>query len=282
MSTGIVGLPVRRLTLADLPACTELAVDRGWAPQERSWRLMFAVSDVYGVQDRAGGLAGTVVLTRYGRDLAAIGMLLVATRHARQGLGRRLMNYALGLADGRVVFLFATDLGRPLYAQLGFELVGTSTRYIGMFSPDSDRPDAQIYGVRPAGADVAGLAAADQAAFGADRSRVLAELVTVADRFVECGEPVAGYGAAWSDGGIQIIGPVVADGLPVATALISSLADGCAGLVRVDVASWHPGLAAWSLARGLRPGATNAVMTFGGALPGDPARLFAPASVAIG
>ncbi len=280
-STGITGLVIRRLSLADLAACTELAADRGWPPQERSWRLMLAVSEVYGVDDPAGGLAGTVVLTRYGPDLAAIGMMLVATRHGRQGLGRRLMTYALGVADGAVVFLFATDLGRSLYARLGFQVVETCTRYIGMFNPDKLRAPAHV--VRLVGAaQLPGVVAADTAVFGADRSRLLAELVTFAEGFVECGGPGAGYAAAWADGPTMIMGPVVADSLPTATALISSLANGYAGPVRLDVTSRHPGLAAWALQRGLQVGAGNAVMTYGGALPGDRARLFAPASVATG
>ena len=84
------GLPVRRLTPADLPAIVELAADRDWPPEENKWRLMFAVSEPFGVDDPAGGLAGAVVLTRYGASLAAIGMMLVAARHGRKGLGSRL------------------------------------------------------------------------------------------------------------------------------------------------------------------------------------------------
>lgn len=279
--TGITGLPIRRLTLADLTACTELARDRGWQPQETSWRLMYAVSEVYGVDDPAGGLAGTVVLTRYGAELAAIGMMLVATRHSRQGLGLRLMQHVLELAGGAVIVLFATDAGRPLYARLGFREAGTSTRHIGRFSGAAARDPAGA--VRPAGpAELAGVAAIDRAVFGADRGRVLSELTVLADRFVECGEPVAGYGAVWPDGAVSIIGPVVADSRLMATALISALASDRQGPVRLDVASSQPWLAAWAVERGLRAGATNVVMTYGGSLPGDRDRLFAPASVAIG
>ncbi len=57
-------LPVRRLSAADLPACLDLAADRNWPREEHKWRLLFEVSEVYGLDDPAGGLAGTVVLTR--------------------------------------------------------------------------------------------------------------------------------------------------------------------------------------------------------------------------
>jgi hypothetical protein len=69
-SSGLAaaGLPIRRLSAADLAACVELAADRGWPPEQNKWRL-FAVGEAYGVDDPAGGLAAMVVLTRYGRQL---------------------------------------------------------------------------------------------------------------------------------------------------------------------------------------------------------------------
>lgn len=109
-------LPVRQLSVGDLSACLDLAADRNWTREERKWRLLFEVSEIYGLDDPAGGgLAGAVVLTRYGPDLAAIGMMLVAARYGRRGLGSRLMTHALEQAAGAVVYLTATEFGRPLY-----------------------------------------------------------------------------------------------------------------------------------------------------------------------
>ncbi len=82
-------LPIRQLSMADLSACVELAADRDWPPEEHKWRLLFRVGEVYGIDDPAGGLAGVVVLTRYGEELAAVGMMVVASRYGHQGLGLR-------------------------------------------------------------------------------------------------------------------------------------------------------------------------------------------------
>ncbi len=49
----ITRLPVRRLGPADLAGCVRLAADRGWPPEQNKWRLMFAVSEVYGVDEPA-------------------------------------------------------------------------------------------------------------------------------------------------------------------------------------------------------------------------------------
>ena len=283
---AITDLPARRLSLADLPAIVMLAGDRGWSPEESKWRLIFAVSEVYGVDDPAGGLAGTVVLTRYGSGLATVGMMLVASRHGRQGLGRRLMRHVLEAAEGAVVYLTATEEGRPLYGQLGFRAIDTSTSYIGIF--DTSQPDGAAQRVaspspRPVtAARLGALAELDVDVFGADRRRVLAELLTFADRFVECGEPVSGYGAAWTNGDIAMIGPLVATDATDATTLITSLANGRTGPIRLDVAGRHSDLARWARAHGLSASGATTLMVHGGSLPGDRARLFGPVSVAIG
>jgi hypothetical protein len=111
---AVTDVPVQRLSATDQAACLALADDRGWPPEPDKWQLLFDVGEVFGIRDPAGGLAGAVALTRYGPDLAAIGMMLVAKRHGRQGLGRALMTHLLGQAGGAVTCLFATDFGRPL------------------------------------------------------------------------------------------------------------------------------------------------------------------------
>ena len=111
---GVTVPPIRRLGQADLPGCLALAADRQWAAEERKWSLLLRIGEVYGVDDPAGGLAGTVVLTRYGHRLAAVGMMLVASRHGRRGLGQALMTHAVRAAAGATVFLYATAQGRPL------------------------------------------------------------------------------------------------------------------------------------------------------------------------
>jgi ribosomal protein S18 acetylase RimI-like enzyme len=139
------GLPIRRLSAADLAACVELAADRGWPPEQNKWRLLFAVGEAYGVDDPAWGLAAMVVLTRYGRRLAAVGTMVVASRFGRRGLGRRLMTYLLEQAGPAVVYLAAnsSSYGRPLYQSLGFQSIDTVTRHAGRFAA---RPHAALPG----------------------------------------------------------------------------------------------------------------------------------------
>jgi GNAT superfamily N-acetyltransferase len=275
--------PVRPLSVADLPACLDLAADRNWTREEHKWRLLFEVSEVYGLDDPAGsGLAGTVVLTRYGPDLATVGMMLVAGRYGRRGLGSRLMAHALEQARGAVVYLTATNYGRPLYQKLGFRAVDTSVVHSGPWRPEAA---AGTGGPRLAtDADLGRIAAFDALAFGAPRRNILASLLGFARRIVvtEDRGTITGFAAAWPNAGRLVVGPVVAAGLPTAQALVGAVAAGARGPVRLDILGRHAGLSHWAVQRGLAAGDQTALMVRGGELPGDRGKLFAPVSVAIG
>jgi GNAT superfamily N-acetyltransferase len=274
----IAAVPVRRLVEADLPAIIALAADRDWPPEERKWRLLFAVGEPLGVDDPAGGLAGVVVLTRYGAGLAAIGMMMVATRHGRRGLGGRLMRYALEQAGDAVVYLTATSYGRPLYERLGFRAIESSVTYRGQLTALAG--DAELR--RVGSGDLAAIGAHDLRVFGGDRTSVLATMTTFADEFLMLGCPAGGYGAAWTKDGTRVIGPLVAPDTGAAAALIGGLAAGWPGPVRLDLLGRHGDLAGWARASGLAADEPTTLMVAGGDLPGDRARLYCPVTVAIG
>ena len=280
------GLPIRRLSAADQAACVELAADRGWPPELNRWRLHFATGEVYGVDDPAGGLAATVVLTRYGRRLAAVGTMVVASRFGHQGLGRRLMTHLLGQAGPAVVYLAANtrSYGQSLYQSVGFRSIDTVYRHAGRFAP---RSRAALPGsVRPAAmSDSEPIAALDRKVFGADRRRVLTEVFGFAERVLvaEDGErALAGFAAAWRNEDDLLIGPLVAADPTVARTLITAVAAEESGSVRVDIRGSHSGLATWAAARGLGPCGSATLMVHGGSLPGERDKLFAPASGATG
>jgi GNAT superfamily N-acetyltransferase len=289
--------PIRLLGADDLKRCVALSVDRGWAPERAKWSLLLAACEVFGVDAPDGvGLAGAVVLTRWGAGYAAVGMMLVAARYGRRGLGRALMEHLLRAAgDDTTVTLFATDLGRPLYEKLGFQPVRRSVAFTGRFraapAHDNSKKLAVPGVIRDAAdADLAAILDLDQAAFGADRGRILTRLPAFADRIVvlEHGDPaargVAGYAAAWRNGPAStVIGPLVAPDGAAARRLVTELAAGRSTPVRLDLDPDRPELPGWADARGLEPaGRANVVMARGSLAPrGTPERLFTPISVAL-
>lgn len=300
---GVPFPPVRRLRPDDLRHCVRLSVDRGWLPEKAKWSLLLEVSEVFGIDapdggDRDGGdgtdggdgaLAGAVVLTRYGADLASVGMMLVAARYGRMGLGRALMEHLLAEARDATVTLFATDLGKPLYEKLGFRTIRRSAAFTGPFraEPAVTTPTADNSKMRTrpaAAADMASIIDVDKAAFGADRSRLLRRLPAFAGQLLvlETGRSIAGFAAAWQNHTSTVIGPVVAPDGAAARRLIGDLAAGIRGQVRLDLDPDRPELPAWAVRHGLQPAGLNAVMAYGDRPPpGDPARLFTPISIAL-
>ena len=131
--------PIRHLGPADLKACLALSADRQWPAEERKWALLLEAAEGFGIDDPDGGLAGAVVLARYGSGLASVGMMLVASRYRRRGLGHRLMTHLGGQAGRATVFLTATSYGRPLYEKLGFRTTGRARPSWGPSGPPERR-----------------------------------------------------------------------------------------------------------------------------------------------
>lgn len=277
--------PIRRLGPADLKRCVALSLDRGWSPERAKWSLLLAACEVFGVDAPDGrGLAGAVVLTRWAPDLASVGMMLVAARYGRRGLGGALMGHLLtAVGENAVVTLFATDMGRPLYEKLGFVPVRRNVSFLGHLRP---RPRKAVDGIRAAGrADIPAILAADRAAFGADRGAIIGRLPGFADRIavLENGHGITGYAAAWRNHVTStVIGPLVAPGAEAATRLIADLAARARTPVRLDLDPDRPELPAWAHAHGLEPVARTVVMAHGDLKPrGTPEQLYTPISVAL-
>ena len=310
MTVPIASFPaVRRLGSEDLKQCVALSVDRAWLPEEAKWSLLLAASEVFGVDAPDGrGLAGAVVLTRWAADYAAVGMMLVAARYERRGLGRALLEHLLRAAgDDATVTLFATDMGRPLYEKLGFRPVRRSVSFIGRFrpSPASDnskkREAPRLAGsVRGAtAADLPDILALDRVAFGADRGQFLTRLPAFADQIAVfeadgsagpgiagpgiAGPGIAGYAAAWRNSpDSTVIGPLVAPDGEAAKLLVAALAAGTRTPVRLDLDPDRPELPGWAHAHGLEPHGRTVVMAHGDLAPrGNPGHLFTPISVAL-
>ncbi|MFI7632597.1 GNAT family N-acetyltransferase [Nonomuraea sp. NPDC049400] len=268
-------MTIRRLTRHDLDDCARLAKDRGWLPERHKWRLLFEVGEPYGIDAPDGdGLAATNILTRYGDDHAVISMVLTASRFARQGLARRLMEHVLEQAGPRTVSLHATDNGRPLYEQLGFRVVGRAAKHTGVFAGE---PSGRT---RPATeADLDEILALDAELFGTDRSAVLRRMfgfgvqVRIAD---------GGFGHCWRNDDNTVIGPVVARDEETARALIGDLALHAGGEVRMDFDLAMDGMVRWAAEHGVGDPWPVSKMVRGGDLPGERACQFLPFMQALG
>ena len=292
----ITDLPIRVLRAEDLRHCADLSEDRGWLREDHKWGLLLAAGDGYGVDAPDGqGLAAACVVTRYGQthagtELAAIGMVLVADRYARRGLGRRLMSHVCDdVLEGVPLTLHATPYGRPLYEELGFETTGRVEMLRGPFRDEDLPPGPDAPRVRPAhAADLSRILRLDAEVFGTDRTHMIVRLPAFADQLLVAEDPSAdgtltGYAAAWPNMDTHVIGPLIAHDTATAQALVTALARGTDQPLRTDVDVRHEELLGWLRDRGLESVAFNAVMTRDiPALPGDWTRRWAPLTVAAG
>ncbi|ODA73444.1 MULTISPECIES: GNAT family N-acetyltransferase [unclassified Streptomyces] len=284
-----VSLPIRRLTLRDLSACADLSEDRGWSREEHKWGFLLSAGKGYGIDDPDGGLVSACVVTEYGPQeqptLGAIGMLLVAERHARQGVGRRLMRHVVSTMGSTPLTLHATSHGLPLYEELGFKVTGRVEMLHGHFVPGSGEPETEVSTRTATARDLPALLQLDEGVFGADRTHIVTRLPAFADqlRVAEEEGRIVGYAAAWPHMDTHVVGPLIARDTLVAKALIASLAAHTDRSLRTDIDVRHEELLTWAKARGLASGTFSAVMTYGSTdLPGDWTRRFAPVTVAAG
>ncbi|MDO0926887.1 GNAT family N-acetyltransferase [Streptomyces sp. TG1A-8] len=279
--------PVRRLTLRDLTACADLSEDRGWPREEHKWGFLLAAGKGYGIDDPDGGLVAACVVTEYGSwerlDLAAVGMVLVAARHARRGIGRRLMRHVVSIMGTTPLTLYATPQGRPLYEELGFKVTGRAGMLRGRFTPGG--PELRVTTRAATAEDLPSILRLDEEVFGADRTPLVTRLPAFADllRVAEDGDRLIGYTAAWPNMDTHVVGPLIARDLETAKALIASLASRTDRPLRTDIDVRHAELLTWAKARGLTSVAVNTVMSCGITdLPEDWTRRFAPLTVASG
>ncbi|MFJ5828125.1 GNAT family N-acetyltransferase [Streptomyces sp. NPDC093089] len=282
--TPLAQLPVRRLTSDDLLACADLSENRGWPREEHKWGFLLTAGTGYGIDDPSGtGLLAGCVVTSYGPGLAAIGMVLVAERYARQGVGRRLMRHVLAEAGDTALTLHATPNGQPLYEELGFAETSRAEMVRGRFTFTTPAPAVPV---RPATADdLQAILRLDREVFGLDRTHVLTRLPSFADhlRVAEEDGEITGFAAAWPNMDTHVVGPLVARDTDTAQALIASLAAATDRPLRTDIDVRHTTLLRWVKENGIDPVASNSVMIRSlPDLPGDWRRRFAPLTVAAG
>ena len=201
---------IRLMTEEDIRAGMRLKEAAGWNQTTRDWANLLAIEPqgcwVYEVN---GVVAGSTTAVLYRQELAWIGMVLVLPEYRGRGIARQLMQHALRHLDergGRCGKLDATDMGKPLYEQLGFVDEALIERWAGVF----DAVNAEESGTRPQRlVDIGSIAAPDRAAFGADRSRLLRRLLEVFPH--DAARLPGGYVMGRPGSNAHFLGPCVAD-----------------------------------------------------------------------
>jgi len=182
-----MGLDIRPLRAADVPAALELSTQAGWNQLAADWhRLLDIAPDgcVAGWVDDE--LVATGTLVTYD-DIGWIGMILVDEDHRRNGYGTAVFERVRDLAEQRGVTagLDATDAGREVYRQVDFVDVAPIQRWSGELSPPTGTdggpardPASAVETFDESDRDVRdAVCALDERCVGVDRSALLDHLL---------------------------------------------------------------------------------------------------------
>lgn len=260
-----------------------LALSRAesWPHRREDWMMMLELSTGAVITDGDGRVVGTIFTTPFGEDFATINMVIVDQSARGLGLGRKLMERAFELAQGRPLRLVATKEGLPLYEKLGFVATGTIRQHQGKV-----HAVASPQGVEEMRAgDVEAVKTLDRQAHRADRSALIDMLIERGRiAVVRRGETITAWAAIREFGRGEVIGPVIAPDADTARALIAYFAASRPGaFLRVDTGS-ETGIAPWLAEIGLAHVGGGVAMHCPAPQDADPAlpQICALASQALG
>ena len=279
------GVRLRSMSENDLTAAHMLTTELQWPHRAADWALAFRHGEGL-VAERDGTVIGTGLRWLWGKRQASIGLVVVAPACQGQRLGHRLMSAVLDGLDDHSVLLHATAAGRGLYERLGFRRIGEVRQHQGLAQPSPPIALATGWRLRPAGhRDLDTLAALDAQARGMPRGALIGELLAEAEASVVLDHDgqARGFGLLRRFGRGSAIGPVVANDVDGAKAIVAYLSGLNAGrFTRIDI-DFESGLAEWLEALGLLRVDAPTTMLRGPALATEPAtRLFAIVTQALG
>ncbi|AHG38873.1 GNAT family acetyltransferase [Pseudomonas syringae CC1557] len=274
----------RPMTAADVGNAHELSIALKWPHRLEDWAMLQRVAQGF-VALHNGRLIGSAFACHQG-EFSTIGLVIVSDDYQGKGIGRKLMELAIGSVAPRTAVLNATLAGAPLYEKMGFVSFGEIQQRQGQAqqpTPTELKADESC-----------------RVLIEADHPRVL-ELANAGsgmDRLVTLGDVLNNIEYAVGiehDGQLQAfallrpfgrglcIGPVVAQSVEQARHMIEHLlAKVPYAFVRIDIPT-DCGLADWLEEAGLKRVDSVTCMSMGAVpQPSQGVRQFALISQAIG
>jgi GNAT superfamily N-acetyltransferase len=226
-------LAIARLGAEDARAGLRLSEEAHWNQNEADWQFFLTRGTVFGMRDGDGCLIATAALLPYGSGNAWISMVLVTASWRRRGLATKLLDACLDTAAkrGLTTWLDATPAGATVYGPLGFTptLELRRLRYTGAATGAAP--------TRARDGNLDNMIARDRLAMGFDRSVLLRELGG------RPGSKLISHGSATGlirDGrSARHIGPLYADDVASAVALVEAMVQSETDPILIDVVSEH-------------------------------------------
>lgn len=243
-----------------------LSQEMAWPYKLSDWEFALELGRGF-VLVREGDVVGTAAWWPYGETDASAGMIIVSKSVQGRGYGARLMDAVLAAAGARTIQLNSTDEGRLLYERRGFRPVGVIHQHHGTLTGSGDA--SQSGSVRAARReDGEAIAQLDRDATGWVRTTMLGRLRDVAEAYVlERDGKVAGFAMSRLFGRGHVVGPVIAENVADARALIKAAVAPLKGrFVRIDTSATS-GLGDWLVELGLNRVSDALTMVLGHKAP---------------
>jgi GNAT superfamily N-acetyltransferase len=198
---------IRLMQPDDIEGAMRLKTVANWNQTSLDWeRLLRLEPNGCFIDEREGTVVGTTTALRHGTDLSWIGMVLVLPAFRRKGIARGLVQHAMTWLRDRghcVTGLDATEMGRPLYEQLGFRDEDLIERWerapVQTAANAGPCASTQLHD---------SLLALDRMACGYDRSALIHDLAS--DASVECVQRASGFAFGRPGSTAWHMGPCVA------------------------------------------------------------------------
>lgn len=243
------------LSPGDAASLVALSENAGWNQVASDWRFMLTQGSGVGVVDGQGRHLASALTWPVSPWLNWISMVLTRTDQRRRGFGTQLLQRCIAMATdgGCAAGLDATELGRPLYATMGFRDLYTLSRW-RLEEAGAIAPLPSGIAIRPAMLDdVHALAAFDRRYSAMDREALLAHLIGRAPGVAQvalAGEAIRGYVLGRDGRTTAQIGPLLAEDDATALALLSRAVAASALPVMLDMPDRHQAIARWIAAQG--------------------------------
>ncbi|MEO0623709.1 MAG: GNAT family N-acetyltransferase [Pseudomonadota bacterium] len=274
------GTELRRLTANEIVEAVSWAASEGWNPGHADASTFLEADPqafLGSFDDR--GMAACVSVAEIGAGYGFLGFYICRPDRRGQGLGFALWQAALASRLIACIGLDGVVDQQENYRRSGFAYAHANHRYGGL--PEGLRGG----GTRPYDPAMAGaLARYDTRVFGVDRAAYLAAWLGQSGARIRVAEQdgIRGWGLARPCLEGHKIGPLFADDAATAEALLSSLSEGLAGPVFLDVPGTNPEAIVLAKKAGLSPVFETARMYRGAPPPADLARTFGITSFEFG
>jgi GNAT superfamily N-acetyltransferase len=248
-------LTIRRMSIPDLPFCSQLVQEAGWNQLEDDWQRAINL-DPEGcfVAEIEGDPVATTTTCRFG-NVAWIAMVLVAGRARNRGIGQQITSHAIQYLEGigmATIRLDATVFGQGLYSKLGFLPEYELVRFTGI-CPEHNAFPGMMNRAFPPDEATTRIAELDTQITATPRApflRMLMQQAPFEHLTGEKGEVIAYAGTRAGRNATQI-GPAAALDAAAGTQICDIVSVGLAGQnIHIDVPVVNHAAMRWAAAQG--------------------------------